>query len=756
MNAKKWIIACACFAGSAFAANLQFDVVIRDFNVTHPDFENYSEEYAAGYGSDILNYGMPGYDADWMSRGAFHSTCGNSKSETGAKIGVDGKPMTVNPQLPAYLQGASTASALKYGECADKTRGYSNGQNSSLESIKTASCASAGAWANEVYYTPGMVQPYLTFDPPTTGEYDMYDGVHIQKLSESCDNGNFGQWYEDVDGVNWRINKTLDLPSVGYNLYQVNYNYNNGGFAPLDSVKDGLYKGVPACNPAAQVKGVDWTPINTGCTQWGPQSLTIYCPPYNYQYASSQTDASGTNTSALCTHWLANGGPKNENGAQAAFSASGALGYKHLRNYSYTMMGYMKFKYRASYQENGGEVFEFVADDDMWVFVDGVLVEDRGGVHSSAPAPGSVNIRTLAENNHGCHVGEPLADFSNCMGASDETGWGNSSWHHLHFFYAKRQNSGPSNLLIRSSIAEIAPSKFGTLSITQAVATIENGQSVISIDVNARLSDATIASLMLQAAVNENVKVGDKVNPATTKYAMLVNRTVYDENAELSDPVIYGLLLTEVSEIPANVGEAAYEFRGVLVDESGNVVGNIRNGDGIAFNYTGIEGSENMVYEYWNTHAIDIVTISGKRVDFFPNDWPRTMLYVRAESSSSRAESSSSGRVKSSSSRSHRYFDDDDEEDDEEEDDDDGRTSIVGTPELSGGLSVALQGNTLQVGTVRSGLLKIQVFDMVGHVIESLNENVPAGNFAYTFGKMGKGAYIVRVQQGAMVRTVRK
>ena len=145
MNAKKWIIACACFAGSAFAAGnpyLQFDVVIRDFSVTHPDFENYSEEYAAGYGSDILNYGMPGYDADWDSRSPYHMTCGNAVANPGVKIGIDGKPMTPNAVLPEYLRDVSTASALKYGECADKSRGYSNGKNSSLESIKTASCAS--------------------------------------------------------------------------------------------------------------------------------------------------------------------------------------------------------------------------------------------------------------------------------------------------------------------------------------------------------------------------------------------------------------------------------------------------------------------------------------------------------------------------------------------------------------------------------------------------------------------------------------
>ena len=65
--------------------------------------------------------------------------------------------------------------------------------------------------------------------------------------------------------------------------------------------------------------------------------------------------------------------------------------------------------------------------------------------------------------------------------------------------------------------------------------------------------------------------------------------------------------------------------------ETGKIVGNIRNGDGLAFNYTGTEGSENMVYEYWNTHAIDIVSVSGKKVEGFPEEWAKVMLTVKYE-----------------------------------------------------------------------------------------------------------------------------
>ena len=624
MKTVKWIAACACFAGSAFAADAQLDIVVRDFSVEHPDFENFSEEFAStgdnNYcggqcGNKMLaeaaTLGCVGYDQAWYDRAAFHMSCGNHRSGNGSMIGVDGKPMIVNPQLPPYLQQVSTGPALEYGECADKTRNYANGQNSPLESVKTASCAQAGAWANKVYYTPGMVQPHLVFDPKKPdGEYDMYDGVHIQKLADLCDNGNFQQWYEDVEGVNFRINKTLDLPSVGHNLYQVNYNYNNGGYAPLDSVVNGIYSGVPACNPQVQVKGANNTPINPSCTQWGPQSLAIFCPPYNYQYKDDQKGKDE------CARWKANGGPKSPTAAQAV----GANQF--LRNYAFTMMGYAKFKYRAVNQEGGGEVFEFVGDDDMLIFVDGVLVVDLGGNHLAAP--GAVNIQTLAQNNHGCHAGEPLADYTNCTGASDATGWGEGSWHHLHFFYADRQTDG-SNMLIRTSLSELAPSKYGQPTITEALATIDAGQSSISVTMNTKLDATTMQALQQQAAANAGVQVGGKVDPASTSYSMLVRRVVNGQEQ------VFGVLLTGVSEVDNGTGDINYEFKGVLVDEQGNIIGNIRNGDGLAFNYTGLEGSENMVYPYWNTHAIDVVSASGKKVEGFPDEWAKVMLTVKYE-----------------------------------------------------------------------------------------------------------------------------
>ena len=83
-----------------------------------------------------------------------------------------------------------------------------------------------------------------------------------------------------------------------------------------------------------------------------------------------------------------------------------------------------------------------------------------------------------------------------------------------------------------------------------------------------------------------------------------------------------------------------------------------------------------------------------------------------------------------------------------------GLMSIAST-HVAPGLSATIHGNTLLVSVAKAGLVKVQVFDMMGHAIESHSESMAAGSFAHTFGSMGKGVYIVRVQQGSMAKTLR-
>ena len=86
---------------------------------------------------------------------------------------------------------------------------------------------------------------------------------------------------------------------------------------------------------------------------------------------------------------------------------------------------------------------------------------------------------------------------------------------------------------------------------------------------------------------------------------------------------------------------------------------------------------------------------------------------------------------------------------------DNGYGMAIGDIASPAGLDASIMGKTLVVSVARAGLVKVQVFDMMGHAIESHSESMAAGSFAHDFAKLNKGAYIVRVRQGSMVKTLR-
>ena len=576
-------------------AYAELDIIVRDFPVTHPDFENFQEE---AYGkSPWSDWSYSGYNdnSTWLERRADYATygCGNESTPIyGAVVGIDGYPMdaTLFTNLPSYLQTVSSSSgSLYYGEfsCAGTIyRGY-------YSDYVPIGCSEN--WSQMVYVTPNMVSPYLTFDA-SLGDDMMYEPI-ISRYRYACDNVYFEQWYSDDNDWAKRTNTVLQLPRVEgtTNEYEVDYNWNNGGYFPLDVVDDnnlrtGAFEGTNGYETA----------------QYGPQSLSIFCPPYSYKYADSQQDYEGNSTYGLCLMWLNYGGPKVEGAAEAAanyYTAQGDnIGLKHLRNYGLTMMGYAKFKYK----EGNGEIFEFIGDDDMWIYIDGVLVVDLGGTHLAAY--GKVEMDYLAENGHGCHTGEPLADSTasgqNCDLDDDGT-WSNGSWHHLHFFYADRQTDG-SNMKIHTTLSELAASRYGQPAISEVTITPEEGNWVVTLTLNTELSDETVAAIQAAAAAGEDyiLSVG--------AYPVIVSRTDEDGNV-----TYYVYIVTSFEKSENQSGDGVnYTMTGYMYELNSDGTVNTAagavtpsSGDAFSFNYyndgSDVESVEDYINGITNTSWIN-------------------------------------------------------------------------------------------------------------------------------------------------------
>lgn len=63
---------------------------------------------------------------------------------------------------------------------------------------------------------------------------------------------------------------------------------------------------------------------------------------------------------------------------------------RHRHNYHFTLETHLEFHY------SGGEVFTFVGDDDLWIFINGKKVIDLGGVHTAENQ--TIHLDALAES----------------------------------------------------------------------------------------------------------------------------------------------------------------------------------------------------------------------------------------------------------------------------------------------------------------------------------------------------------------------
>lgn len=119
--------------------------------------------------------------------------------------------------------------------------------------------------------------------------------------------------------------------------------------------------------------------------------------------------------------------------------------------------------------DNKDMIFEFSGDDDVWVYIDGVLVGDLGGIHEKATldinfATGEVKVghidgangteKEIEKTNIKAKFDAAGADTSNFRGNT----FSNSTKHTLSFFYLER-GAGASNMSLKFNLTTLPSSE---------------------------------------------------------------------------------------------------------------------------------------------------------------------------------------------------------------------------------------------------------------------------------------------------------
>lgn len=119
--------------------------------------------------------------------------------------------------------------------------------------------------------------------------------------------------------------------------------------------------------------------------------------------------------------------------------------------------------------DNKDMIFEFSGDDDVWVYIDGVLVGDLGGIHEKATlkinfATGEVKVghiddangtkKEIEKTNIKAKFEAADADTSNFTGNT----FSNSTKHTLSFFYLER-GAGASNMSLKFNLTTLPSSE---------------------------------------------------------------------------------------------------------------------------------------------------------------------------------------------------------------------------------------------------------------------------------------------------------
>lgn len=182
-----------------------------------------------------------------------------------------------------------------------------------------------------------------------------------------------------------------------------------------------------------------------------------------------------TNSFKVYNNWAVKFGTAN-NGQFFPFNTYDSLGdtpqtiladNDNLNHYFGVHMSTQFAQKNGGYTEKDGNVpvtYEFSGDDDVWVFVDGVLVADLGGIHDKADltinfAEGKVEISKVFISE-GKYETNKITYFNAIDGLNipeEQNTFADDTYHTLDFFYLERGGNA-SNMKLKFNLEEIPPS----------------------------------------------------------------------------------------------------------------------------------------------------------------------------------------------------------------------------------------------------------------------------------------------------------
>jgi fibro-slime domain-containing protein len=510
-------LAFVALVSSVFADEKKLDVILRDFPVNHYGFEMFDSDYNTNGKCAGSNPAQANAQAQKPENGVCVS--GNNYVPCSGTLSKKGDAWIYQNQLMygEYSEECGRVNnARKRGYKPKLSNDTQNPITADIEDGPNGKCKD-GDWENPVFVTKNMVQDRLDYSQcssdergePGTVDEALKGRYCARPMPRSgndtpCYGENLQEWFTD-GGAARRFEDIMVLTQVGNSkTYKIQYDYNT------------------SANWGGWGSGPDrgYFPLDSMAGTYGKQSLNIWCGAhYPDKVCENQTGINYWRDEATAKRYIDNGSVPS---------------YK-FHNYGFTMAGSAEFKYDASQSD----IFEFIGDDDMWIFIDGDLVVDLGGNHLAAP--GKIDIKDYGTKKY----------------------WDDGSMHAINFFYTDRQTDG-SNMMIKLAITNLTDPQFGAPVIRKAETDVKE--------------DGTTTTLLY---VSTQLQMGslDGFRNGNTGYGFPI--LVYNYN----DKQIYGYKLQSIDFVQRTGEGYTYTVTGVVCKNlSCDSTIPLATGDSLSFN----------------------------------------------------------------------------------------------------------------------------------------------------------------------------